>query len=192
LLKSSLRQRPNFVIVGEVRGKEAYVMFQGMATGHPSMGTLHADSMASVIDRLTTEPINIPKSMLENLDLIVFLVLTKRKGEYVRRVNEIIEIIGYNPRNKNIITNRAFRWDQDEDRFLLLKSILLDKIREKMGYTIDELKSDLVRRIKLLKWLQENEIKDYREVARYFKTYYTSPEEIDRLVKTGKKIGGEK
>ncbi|MBD3311930.1 type IV secretion system protein VirB11 [archaeon] len=187
LLKSALRQRPNFVIVGEVRGKEAYVMFQGMATGHPSMGTLHADSLPAVIDRLTTEPINIPKPMLENLDLIVFLVQTKRKGEYVRRVNETVEIVGYNPQNRNLITNRSFRWDSENDRFLLLKSILLDKIREKMGYSVGELKSDLVRRIKLLKWLQENRVKDYREVARYFNLYYTNPERVEKLVRRSKK-----
>ncbi len=183
LLKSALRQRPNYVIVGEVRGKEAYVMFQGMATGHPSYGTLHADNMAAVIDRLTTEPINIPKSMLENLDLIVFLVQTKKRGEYVRRVNEIIEIIGYNAKTRNLVTNRAFKWDSDNDKFVLLKSILLDKIREKLGYTIDELKLDMVRRIRLLKWLQKHNLTDYKEVARYFKMYYTSPEKVEKLVR---------
>ncbi|MFA5405800.1 MAG: type II/IV secretion system ATPase subunit [Candidatus Nanoarchaeia archaeon] len=187
LLKSSLRQRPNFVIVGEVRGKEAYVMFQGMATGHPSMGTLHADTIATVIDRLTTEPINVPKSMLDNLDLIVFLVQTKRKGEYVRRVNEIIEIVGYNPRTKNLMTNRSFKWDSDNDRFVLLKSILLDKIRERMGYTIDDLKADMVRRIKLLKWLQKNNVTDFQEVARYFRLYHTNPEQIETLLRRNNK-----
>jgi len=183
LLKSALRQRPNFVIVGEVRGKEAYVMFQGMATGHPSMGTLHADSMSAAIDRLTTEPINVPKPMLENLDLVVFLVQTKRKGGYVRRINEIVELIGYNPNTRSLVTNRSFKWDSDEDRFLLLKSILLDKIREKMGYTIDDLKADMIRRIKLLRWLEKSSINDYREVARYFKLYQTNPEQVEKLVR---------
>ncbi len=186
LLKSALRQRPNFVIVGEVRGKEAYVMFQGMATGHPSMGTLHADSIAAVIDRLTTEPINVPKAMLENLDIIVFLIQTKRKGEYVRRVNEIVEIIGYNPKTRSLVTNRSFKWDIDTDRFILLKSVLLDKIREKMGYSIDDLKADMVRRIRLLKWLQKHNITDYREVAKYFKLYYTNPEKIEALIRREK------
>ncbi len=186
LLKSALRQRPNFVIVGEVRGKEAYVMFQGMATGHPSMGTLHADSVAAVIDRLTGEPINVPKPMLENLDLIIFLIQTKRKGAYVRRVNEIVEIIGYNPKTRELVTNRAFKWDSENDRFILLKSVLLDKIREKMGYSIDDLKLDMVRRIKLLRWLQKNNITDYKEVARYFRLYYTNPEEIEKLVRFNK------
>ncbi len=152
-------------------------------TGHPSFGTLHADSVATVIDRLTTEPINLPKAMLENLDLIVFLILTKRKGEYVRRVNEIVEILGYDPKTRNLITNRAFRWDPEEDKFVLLKSVLLDKIREKLGYTIEELKLDMLRRIKLLKWLQKHKITDYKEVARYFKMYYTSPEKVDKLVR---------
>lgn len=183
LLKSALRQRPNYVIVGEVRGSEAYVMFQGMATGHPSFGTLHADSMSTVVDRLTTEPINIPKSMLDNLDLVIFITLTRRRGEYVRRVNEIIEVIGYDARNRNLITNKAFKWDFDEDRFILLKSVLLDKIREKLGYTIEELRYDMVRRIRLLTWLLKHKINDYWEVAKYIKMFYTNPEEIEKLVR---------
>ncbi len=183
LLKSALRQRPNYVIVGEVRGKEAYVMFQGMATGHPGMGTLHADSIPTVIDRLTTEPINIPKAMLDNLDIIVFLIQTKRKGVYVRRVNEIVEIIAYDPKTKSLITNRAFKWDFEKDKFILLKSVLLDKIRERLGYTLDELRAEMVRRIKYLKWMQKNNITDYREVAKYLRLYYTNPEEVERLIR---------
>ena len=121
--------------------------------------------------------------MLENLDLVVFLVQTKRKGGYVRRINEIVELIGYNPNTRSLVTNRSFKWDSDEDRFLLLKSILLDKIREKMGYTIDDLKADMIRRIKLLRWLEKSSINDYREVARYFKLYQTNPEQVEKLVR---------
>jgi len=185
LLKAALRQRPDYVIVGEVRGAEAYVMFQGMATGHPGLGTLHADSLPAVIDRLTTKPINLPMAMLENLDIIVFLILTKRKGHYIRRVSEVVEIIGYDYTLKDLITNVAFRWDPQTDTFVLLKSVLLDKIRERMGMSIDELKHELVRRAKVLRWMVKNNLSDYRRFARVIAAYYANPKLVEDM------MGGE-
>jgi flagellar protein FlaI len=185
LLKAAFRQRPEYVIVGEVRGAEAYVMFQGMATGHPAFGTIHADSVPAVIDRLTTKPIDLPRAILQHLDIIVFLVLTRLRGEYVRRISEIVEIIGYDFRRKEIVTNRAFRWNPAEDKYVLLKSVILDKIRERMGVSIDELRDDMRRRAKLLEWLRDKGITDYREVARFFSLYYTDPKYIEDLIKGG-------
>jgi flagellar protein FlaI len=183
LLKSSLRQRPDYVIVGEVRGEEAYVMFQGMATGHPGLGTLHADSLPAVIDRLTTKPIDLPMAMLENLDLVVFLMLTKRKGYYIRRVSEIVEVIGYDYTMKDLITNNSFRWDPMKDEFVLMKSVLLDKIRERMGFTVEELKREMGRRVKILKWLKENNVKDYVKFAKIVGAYYTNPQFVAEILK---------
>ena len=77
LLKESLRQRPDYVIVGEVRGKEAYVLFQQMAMGHPSLATIHADTLEKLTNRLITPPISLPPSLLESLDLIIFLTKMK-------------------------------------------------------------------------------------------------------------------
>lgn len=185
LLKSALRQRPEYIIVGEVRGKEAYVMFQGIATGHPALGTLHASSLGAVIDRLTTEPINLPKAMLENIDIIVFLTLSRKKGEYVRRVKNIVEIVGYDFATKALITNTAFEWDPSKDQFKMMKSIILDKIREKMGLGIESLRRDIIRRIELLKWMQANNITDYRDCARYFNIYYTNPAFVEKILKGG-------
>ncbi|MDD5417938.1 MAG: type II/IV secretion system ATPase subunit [Candidatus Nanoarchaeia archaeon] len=185
LLKASLRQRPDYIIVGEVRGEEAYVMFQGMATGHPSLGTLHADSLNAIVDRLTTKPISLPKALIQNLDVVVFLVLTKIGGEYIRRVKEIVEIIGYDYKTKSLVTNTAWTWKPEKDEYVHTKSIILDKIRERMGYSIDDLKQDLANRIKVLEWLQKNNVTNYKEVAVYLKTYYSNPQYITKLVLQG-------
>lgn len=192
LLKASLRQRPDYIIVGEVRGEEAYVMFQGMATGHPSLGTLHADSLNAIVDRLTTKPISLPKALIQNLDLVVFLVLTKKSGgAYIRRVKEIVEIIGYDYRSKRLITNTAWTWDPEKDDYIHIKSIILDKIRERMGYSIEDLKQDLANRIKILQWLQNNNVTNYKEVASYLKTYYSNPNYITDLIQKKPIIGGK-
>jgi len=176
LLKSSLRQRPDYIIVGEVRGEEAYVLFQGMATGHSGLGTLHADSIEAVIDRLITKPINLPKAMIDNLDIIVFLELIRREGSYVRRVAEVLEIVGYDYKTQKLKTNVAFVWDPSTDKYISKKSVLLEKIRIKMSYNENQIKQDMHNRIRLLNWLKNNNINDYREVSKYISAYYINPE----------------
>ncbi len=183
LLKSSLRQRPDYIIVGEVRGEEAYVMFQGMSTGHPSMGTLHADSIQSVIGRLTNKPINLPKVMLEALDVVVFLALTRREGVYVRKVKSVVEILQYEFSTQQLTTNTSFKWNPSTDTFKSYKSTILDKIKEKMGYSIEVLRSDLAFRIEVLKWMQLQEIKGYKEVANIIAMFYSNPKYLTQLMK---------
>lgn len=183
LLKAALRQRPDYVIVGETRGQEAYVLFQGMATGHPGLSTLHADSLPAVIDRLTTKPIDLPKALLEHLDAIVFLILTRRENEYVRRVSEVVEIVGYDYKTNDIVTNVSFRWNAAEDKFVLLKSALLDKIKDKMGMDVQRLRAELTRRVRLMNWMLKNKINDYREFAKIISLYYASPSKVEELMK---------
>ncbi len=183
LLKAALRQRPDYIIVGEIRGKEAYVMFQGMATGHPGLGTLHADTVEAVIDRLTTPPINLPLSLLENLDIIVFLTLTRKRGEYIRRVKNVIEVVGYDYKKKKLITNESFEWKPENDELISKRSILLDKIRELMGYDIEALKADLARRIKILEWMLKKGIRDYDKFSKIISLYYANPKEVEEMIK---------
>jgi flagellar protein FlaI len=175
LLRASFRQRPDYLIVGEVRGKEAYVMFQSMATGHPAMGTLHADSFPATIDRLTTEPINLPKAILQNLDIIVYLVRVRKKGKYIRKVKEIVEVVGYDYEKKDLIENTAFTWNAATDSFEPRKSILLDKFREAMGEEVYALKEDLKNKTNFLNWLRDNKISYYRDVADNIRKFYSDP-----------------
>ena len=93
LLRSSLRQRPDYIIVGEVRGKETFVLFQQIATGHSGLATIHAASLPQLVDRLTTPPISLPSTLLENINVVVFLVLSRLAGKSVRRSDKILETI---------------------------------------------------------------------------------------------------
>ena len=96
LLKAALRQRPDIIIVGEVRGVEAFTLFQAIATGHGGLGTVHADSVEAAINRLTTEPMNVPKSLLgATLDCLIMQLRIKLKDKSVRRMVHVAEIVGH-------------------------------------------------------------------------------------------------
>ncbi|MFA5303737.1 MAG: type II/IV secretion system ATPase subunit [Candidatus Nanoarchaeia archaeon] len=181
LLKAGLRQRPDYIILGEVRGEEASVLFQGMATGHPALGTIHADNMPAVVDRLTNKPIDLPKTMLENLDIIVFLEKFKSGGKSIRKVKEVVEIVGYDYKNKELISNSAFRWNNATQKFDSFESVILDKIQQKSGFGIEDLKLDMNRRIKLLKYMKEKNINDYRTFSLYISRFYTNPSFVETL-----------
>jgi flagellar protein FlaI len=174
LLKAGLRQRPDYIILGEVRGEEASVLFQGMATGHPALGTIHADNMPAVVDRLTNKPIDLPKTMLENLDIIVFMEKFKIGGRSIRKVKEVVEIVGYDYKNKELISNSAFKWNNATQKFESFESVILDKIQQKSGFGVEELKLDMTRRIKLLKYLSEKKINDYKTFSLYIRSF-TNP-----------------
>jgi flagellar protein FlaI len=177
LLKESLRQRPDYIIVGEVRGREAYVLFQQMATGHPSLATLHADTLEKLTNRLITPPISLPPSLLENLDLVVFLTKMKYRGKYVRKVKNIYEITGFDTKEDKIKTNKIFQWDAITDKIKITnKSVVLKKIVDKTGLTEKKITEELKRRMLVLYWLQDKSIADYRDVARVTNLYYDFPE----------------
>jgi flagellar protein FlaI len=177
LLKESLRQRPDYIIVGEVRGKEAYVLFQEMATGHPSLATIHAENLQKLTDRLTTPPIALPPNLIQSADIIVFLLVTRYRDKQVRRANEIVEVIGYDNETKQPIVNQVFKWNPMSDVFdIFEKSIVLKKISLSMGMTENQIKEELERRMLLLDWMQKRNISEYKEVHSVINQYYTNPE----------------
>ena len=118
LLKAALRQRPDRIIVGEIRSVEAVVAFQAMQTGHGVMSTFHAASVEKLIQRLTGEPINIPKTYIDNLHLAVIQsAIRLGNGQMARRVLSINEIIGYDPVSESFSFLEAFRWNPANDTF---------------------------------------------------------------------------
>jgi len=179
LLKESLRQRPDYLIVGEVRGREAYVLFQQIATGHSSMATIHADSVTRLVDRLTTPPISLPASLIQSLDIIVFIVKIKYGQTYVRRIKGIYEVIGFD-RGKNIpLVNELFRWNPHTDKYdVINKSTVLKKISNQFGIPEGFLQKEVSKRTKLINWMIEKKIFDYVDVAKIIKMYYARPEEL--------------
>lgn len=183
LLKESLRQRPDYIIVGEVRGEEAYILFQQIATGHPGMSTIHASSLEKIMDRLTTKPINLSPSLIENLDIIVFTKRVRRRGQYVRRVHAIYELEKFDKDDNRPQVNKLFEWDANEDEFKNVSdSSVMAEITDDRGVTPWKLQSEIARRKKIIKWMQQNEIDHYEEVGRIASMYHRHPDTIlDRI-----------
>ncbi len=175
LLRESLRQRPDYIIVGEVRGKEAFVLFQQMSIGHPGMATIHADSFTKLIDRLTTAPISLSPNLIQNLDVIVFLRSVKIGRRYIRRVVSVIEVLGYDKKTRLPVVAETFKWNPKNDDYTSIKeSILLKRTANKIGITSSSVKEDLENRSKVLEWMIRNDMKDYRKVSSIINLFYTS------------------
>jgi flagellar protein FlaI len=118
LLKAALRQRPNQILVGEIRGVEGSVAFSAMQTGHPVLSTFHAASVEKLIQRLVGDPINIPKTYVDNLNIVVIQSAVKRPtGETVRRILSISELVGFNPETQGFSFVEMFHWNPATDLF---------------------------------------------------------------------------
>jgi len=172
LLKAALRQRPNYIIVGEIRGVEGAIAFQAIQTGHPVMSTFHAASVEKLIQRLTGDPINVPKTYVDNLNLVIIQSAVRRPdGKIVRRILSINEIVGFNPQTKAFTFIEVFSWDPMTDKFIFRgykSSYLLEqKVARKLG--IPENKNQIMyeqldKRVKILKKISDSKITDYNEV----------------------------
>ena len=179
LLKESLRQRPDYLIVGEVRGREAYVLFQQIATGHSSMSTIHADSMERLVDRLTTPPIALPATLIEALDIVIFIVKMKYGQTYIRRIRSIYEITGFDRKSKIPTVNEIYRWNSVTDKYNKVnESTVLQKITTQYGIPMQFLKKEMEKRCKVINWMIENKIDDYIDVAKIIKLYYSRGQDL--------------
>jgi flagellar protein FlaI len=177
LLKESFRQNPDYVIVGEVRGKEAYVMFQGMASGHSSMGTIHAGSLEDVIKRLEMPPIELSPTLVETLDLIVVMIHARERGKSARRVKEIDEIESIDPKTGTPHTIKVFSWSPSTDTYSanLEESYLLKKMAFEKGLTYDDMTKELKKRVSILEWMRKFGLTNFDDVAKLINLYYKEP-----------------
>ena len=179
LLKSALRQRPEYILLGEIRGAEASVLFQAMATGHTVYSTMHADSIHSVVHRLEGEPINIPRIQLQSLDIVAIQALMKIKKKRVRKIQKVIEVIGIDPSTNEILTNEVFSWNPGESDFEYYgEGYLFDRIMEQRNLSERELLKEFEQRRDVIKWMREKGIKNYIDVGEIIAAYYKYPEEI--------------
>ena len=189
LLRSALRHRPEYIIVGEVRGEEAMTLFQAMNTGHTTYSTMHADSVQTVINRLENPPINVPRSMMEALDIVSVQLLTRKEGgdERIRRTRELTEIAGIDSRTGDINSNRLFGWDAAADEARRRgDSVVVDEISETIGVSRNDILVELDNREKLLQEMIEDGVDDYREFTGRVREYYANPDEKIE------DVGGEK
>jgi len=186
LLKAAVRQRPDYIIVGEVRGQEAYTLFQAMATGHLGMCTVHAESADSAIHRLESEPMNIPRSLITMIDAVLVQGRTEVNGKPARRALSVTEIVGLDPRSKDILTNQAYKWDARSDSFSCLgRSYVLQRAMEKTGLKEPEVQAELQQRKTVLEWMVKNKIRRYTDVAGLIREYYADPTRVYRKARVG-------
>ncbi len=154
LLKSTLRQRPDYIVIGEVRGREAYTVFQSMATGQAALGTFHSNDIPSFVHRLEGEPLKIPRSMITALDVVVFQTVAAVAGTTVRRIDSIVEFEGIDSSTGEVLTNTVFKWDSVSDSFNRVnRSNLERKIMARNNWSIDLLERELEGREEYLKSL---------------------------------------
>ncbi|MGD8545649.1 MAG: type II/IV secretion system ATPase subunit, partial [Candidatus Bathyarchaeota archaeon] len=188
LVKTSMRHRPDVLIVGEVRGQEAYVLFQALATGHGGMCTMHADSLDSAVKRLTQKPMDISPAYIPLMNLIlsvqrVHLTVDGEKKTYRRilNVNEIADYEDY---------RCTFKWHPTKDEHLQSfdHSIMLPFISERVGTSKRDLLEELERRGEVLKWMRERDIRSYKDVAAIIAEYYARPDQIYEKVVAGEEV----
>ncbi len=184
LLKTALRQRPEYILVGEIRGQEAVVLFQAMATGHTVYSTMHADSIFSVVHRLEGDPINIPRIQLQALNIVAIQGLMRIGRKRVRRVKKVVEVVGIDPTTEDILTNEVFNWNPRKDSFDYFgKGHVLDRIAEQRNWTDKELNEEFNRRRDIIRWMAEGGIKHYVEVGEIIAAYYKNPDKLMERVR---------
>ncbi len=186
LVKSALRQRPDYIIVGEIRGKEGHAVFQAMQTGHAVMTTFHAGDIKKFILRITGNPINIPETYLDIINVVVFqnMVFVPGMATPKRRVTSINEILGYDPVEKSCNFIEVFHWEPTLDKHVFRgvgnSYLLEERISRFMGLSEDEVRevyNELERRALILKKMVKNNILDYYDVWKVISTIYYMPSE---------------
>ena len=181
LLRAGLRSRPDYIIPGETRGIEGRVVFQAMQTGHPVITTFHAGSVTKVIQRFTGHPISIPKTFMDNLDVVLIQMAVERKGKRIRRVLSVDEIEGYNKEVDGIMSRKAFEWNPVDDTQAFKanrNSYILEQRIAKMAGLVDPMQiyAEYDRRKHIIERMVEEKIFDYYEVVQFIWTFYREGE----------------
>jgi len=184
LLTAALRQRPQYLMVGEVRGKEAYVVFQAMATGHISYSTFHAEDVQSMVHRLENDPINLPRALLTALNIVLLQGQVKVGTKMTRRVKALTEIVGMDPETGELITNSVFYWNPADDSFTYSgHSYVYEKVRAVRNWSPREMEREVKRRIDILEYMKKIGVSNYRQVAKIVSAYYKDPEKVMKEVR---------
>lgn len=183
LLKSALRQRPDYIIVGEVRGEEAYTLFQAIATGHGGLCTTHAHNVKSAIKRLMTRPMDIPEMMLPLMNVFIQIRRVKRGDQIVRRAVTVAEIAEGPPGGDGPLIERRFEWRVEDDTFIynppsIIGTDVFKLISENKHIPSEKLKEEQDRRETILRWMAKNNVSSYDDVANVVRSYYLTPDEV--------------
>ncbi len=183
LLEAALRQRPDYIVMGEIRGEEGRTAFQVMSTGHTTYTTFHADSVGEVLKRFTTDPINVSKTMFTALDLVSVQTSTRVQGKKVRRNKSLTEINHYDAENDEINVQDVFQWQAETDEFLQMgDSNTLEDIMFDRGWNRETLDDELQKRRVVLAYLIDRGLNSYAQVAATFQAFINDPETVLALM----------
>ncbi len=183
LLEAALRQRPDYIVMGEIRGEEGRTLFQVMSTGHTTYTTFHADSVGEVIKRFTTEPINVSKTLFTALDLVSIQTQTRVDGNKVRRNKSLTEINEYSAENDEINVRDVYEWRAETDEYIQMgNSNTLEEIKFDRGWTQDKLDEELFKRKVVLAYLIEKGLNTYTQVAATIQAFINDPDTILTLI----------
>ncbi|MBP1986736.1 type II/IV secretion system ATPase subunit [Halolamina salifodinae] len=183
LLEAALRQRPDYIVMGEIRGEEGRTLFQVMSTGHTTYTTFHADNVGEVLKRFTTEPINVSKTMFTALDLVSIQTSTRVQGHKVRRNKSLTEINHYDAENDEINVQDVYQWQAETDEFLKMgDSNTLDEIMFDRGWDHEKLDLEIFKRRVVLAYLIHEGLNTYTQVAATFQAFINDPETILSLM----------
>ena len=191
LLRAAMRQRPEFILVGEVRGHEAQTLFQAMNTGHTTFSTMHGGSVDAAIHRLESEPLNVPRNMMQALNIISVQGLIYHGTERVRRAQEIVEIAGIDPSSGNLRVNNVFVYDPVHDviSYSGRSQVYMD-IAERRGWTREQLETEIGLRKTILAAMMNQGIRDYISVASLFHAYNIDPKKVTASLEDLRRVIG--
>ncbi|MGB9958138.1 ATPase, T2SS/T4P/T4SS family [Haloferax prahovense] len=185
LLEAALRQRPDYIVMGEIRGEEGRTLFQVMSTGHTTYTTFHADSVGEVLKRFTTAPINVSKTMFTALDLVSIQTSTRVGGNKVRRNKSLTEINHYDPENDEINVQDVYQWQAETDEFLQMgSSNTLEDIKFDRGWNQETLELEIFKRQVILAYLIDRGLNTYTQVAATFQAFINDQDTILGLMAT--------
>ncbi|ADE04385.1 ATPase, T2SS/T4P/T4SS family [Haloferax volcanii] len=185
LLEAALRQRPDYIVMGEIRGEEGRTLFQVMSTGHTTYTTFHADSVGEVLKRFTTAPINVSKTMFTALDLVSIQTSTRVGGNKVRRNKSLTEINHYDPENDEINVQDVYQWQAETDEFLQMgSSNTLEEIKFDRGWNQETVELEIFKRQVTLAYLIDRGLNTYTQVAATFQAFINDQDTILGLMAT--------
>ncbi|MEW5748193.1 MAG: type II/IV secretion system ATPase subunit [Candidatus Thermoplasmatota archaeon] len=184
LLTAAMRQRPQYLMVGEVRGKEAYVVFQAMATGKTCYSTFHAEDVQAMVHRMENDPINLPRALITALNLVLMQAQVKVGTKMTRRVKSLTEVVGIDPETNELITNSVYTWNPADDTFNYSgHSYIYEKVRMARNWSPREMEREIKRRVDILEYMKKVGMDNHRRVATIISAYYKDPDKVMKEVR---------
>jgi len=179
LLRAALRQRPDFIIVGEIRGAEASTLFQAISTGHAGISSVHADSIPAVLRRLVSEPMSIARNLVPSVNIIMYQERITLGGKPVRRIRTMTEVVGLDTRTNEFILNDVFTYQPADDSHRFSgRSYLMERIAAARNLTAEAVRKELADRKLVLEWMAAKNIRKYRDVSAIVGRYYYEKETL--------------